>query len=136
MTSSDEPATCALKSCPASWYEPPITWAMMTPTFPLKRWYPSAIAATSPSCLPTTKRLSPSSAVAAEMPVSAGPGLVERYSAPPSSRGAGGVRHRIWRVPSEAYGQSQIAEETLRMNHFLGRECAHEETTPTQTAAG
>ena len=56
MTSTDEPATWALKSWPASWNEPPITWAMMTPTLPLMRWYPSAIAATSPSCLPTTSR--------------------------------------------------------------------------------
>ena len=86
MTSSDEPATCALKSCPASWYEPPITWAMMTPTFPLKRWYPSAIAATSPSCLPTTSRWAPSSASAAKMPVSAEPGLEKRYSTPASFR--------------------------------------------------
>ena len=36
-TRSDEPAFWALKSCPASCHEPPITWAMMTPTLPLIR---------------------------------------------------------------------------------------------------
>src|SRR6266481_7960874 len=44
------------------------------------------MAATSPSCLPTTSRCSPSSAMAAKMPVSAEPGLVNRYSTPASLR--------------------------------------------------
>src|SRR5262249_52776676 len=43
-----------------------------------------AIAATSPSCLPTTSRCSLSSASAAKMPVSADPGFVKRYSTPAS----------------------------------------------------
>src|SRR6266446_546296 len=89
ITTTEEPATWALKSCPASWYEPPITCAMTTPTLPLIRWYPSAIAATSPSCLPTTSRWSPSSASAAKIPVSADPGFVKRYSTPAS--------FRVWR---------------------------------------
>src|SRR5258705_8247823 len=42
------------------------------------------MAATSPSCLPTTRRWSPSSAMAAKIPVSAEPGLVKRYSTPAS----------------------------------------------------
>src|SRR5438128_1835323 len=44
------------------------------------------MAATSPSCLPTTSRWSPSSARAAKMPVSADPGFVKRYSTPASFR--------------------------------------------------
>src|SRR6266571_1569889 len=59
---------------------------MTTPTLPLIRWYPSAIAATSPSCLPTTSRWSPASASAAKIPVSAEPGFVNRYSTPASFR--------------------------------------------------
>ena len=37
ITSMAEPAICELKSCPASWNEPPITWAITTPTLPLMR---------------------------------------------------------------------------------------------------
>src|SRR5262245_8810664 len=61
-----------------------MTCAMITPTLPLMRWYPSAIAATSPSCLPTMSFWSPSSASAAKIPVSAEPGFVKRYSTPAS----------------------------------------------------
>src|SRR5215468_12465799 len=66
-----------------------MTWAMITPTLPLMRWYPSAIAATSPSCLPTMSFWSPSSAMAAKIPVSAEPGFVKRYSTPAS--------FKVWR---------------------------------------
>src|SRR5262245_24137786 len=73
------------------------------------------MAATSPSCLPTTSFWSPSSASPAKMPVSAEPGFVKRYSTPAS--------FRVWisNIPPVPVMVFRMVDLVVRVHVFAGR---------------